>query len=71
MFFSFFLSFFRVKHEDFRKAVSWFNGSHSAVVADVSHVMSADDELAIWELSRFCCKVLQRRNDIGTSQTET
>ena len=51
--------------------MSWFNGSHSAVVADVSHVMSADDELAIWELSRFCCKVLQRRNDIGTSQTET
>ena len=32
--------FFRVKHnyEDFRKDVSWFNGSHTAAVADVSHV---------------------------------
>ena len=34
-------------YEDFRKDVSWFNGSHTAAVADVSHVMSADDETAI------------------------
>ena len=31
-------------YEDFRKDVSWFNGSHTAAVADVSHVMSADNE---------------------------
>ena len=57
-------------YEDFRKDVSWFNGSHTAVVADVSHVMSADNERSIWEVSRFLYKVLQRRNDIVTSQTD-
>ena len=49
-------SFFCVKYEndeDFRKDLSWFNGSHTAAVADVSHVMSADDEMTVWELSRF------------------
>ena len=61
--------FFRVK-QDFRKDVSWFNGSHTAAVADVSHVMSADNERSIWEVSRFLYKVLQRRNDIVTSQTD-
>ena len=55
--------------EDFRKDVSWFNGSHTAAVADVSHVMSADNETTIWEVSRFLYKVLQRRNDIVTLQT--
>ena len=48
----------------------WFNGSHTAAVADVSHVMSADNEASIWEVSRFLTKVLQRRNDIVTSQTD-
>ena len=57
-------------YEDFRKDVSWFNGSHTAAVADVSHVMSADNETSIWEVSRFLYKVLQRRNDIVTSQTD-
>ena len=57
-------------YEDFRKYVSWFNGSHTAVVVDVSHVMSADNERSIWEVSRFLYKVLQRRNDIVTSQTD-
>ena len=61
--------FFRIKHEDFRKDVSWFNGSHTAAVANVSHVMSADNETSIWEVSRFLYKFLQRRNDIVTSQT--
>ena len=56
-------------YEDFRKDVSWFSGSHTAAVADVSHVMSADNETTIWEVSRFLYKVLQRRNDIVTSQT--
>ena len=42
-------------YEDFRKDVSWFNGSHTAVVVDVSHVMSADNERSIWEVSRFFC----------------
>ena len=47
------LFFFRVKHnyEGFRKDVSWFNGSHTAAVANV---MSADDEMNIWEVSGFC-----------------
>ena len=40
-------------YEDLRKDVSWFNGSHTAVVADVYHVMSADNERSIWEVSRF------------------
>ena len=68
--------FFRIKHEDLRKDVSWFNGSHTAAVANVSHVMSADNETSIWEVSRFFLfvfflyKVLQRRNDIVTSQTD-
>ena len=57
-------------YEDFRKDVSWFNGSHTAAVA-VSHVVSADDETTISELSRFLYKVLLRRNDIVTSQTDT
>ena len=57
-------------YEDLRKDVSWFNGSHTAVVADVSHFMSADNERSIWEVSRFLYKVLQRRNDIVTSQTD-
>ena len=56
--------------EDFRKDVSWFNGSHTKAVADVSHVMSADNETSIWEVSRFFYKVLQTRNDIVTSQTD-
>ena len=49
--------------------MSWFNGSHTAAVADVSHVMSADDETTIWEMSRFLYKVLQRISDIVISQT--
>ena len=57
-------------YEDFRKDVSWFNGLHTAAVADVSHVMSADNERSIWEVSRFLYKVLQRRNDIVTLQTD-
>ena len=57
-------------YEDFRKDVSWFNASHTAAVADVCHVMSADNETSIWEVSRFLYKVLQRRNDIVTSQTD-
>ena len=57
-------------YEDFRKDVSSFNGSHTAAVAEVSHVMSADNETSIWEVSRFLYKVLQRRNDIVTSQTD-
>ena len=40
-------------YEDFRKDVSWFNGSRTAAVADVSHVMSADNERSIWEVSFF------------------
>ena len=38
--------FFVLKHnyEGFRKDVSWFNGSHTAAVANV---MSADDEITI------------------------
>ena len=45
--------FFSCKaYEDFRKDVSWFNGSHTAAVADVSHVTSADDETTIWEVFR-------------------
>ena len=41
--------FFSCKaYEDFRKDVSWFNGSHTAAVADVSHAMSANDETTIW-----------------------
>ena len=40
-------------YEDFRKDVSWFNGSHTVAVVDVSLVMSADDERTISELSRF------------------
>ena len=59
-----------INNNNFRKDVSWFNGSHTAAVADVSHVMSADDETTIWELSRFLYRVLQRRNDIVTSQTD-
>ena len=63
--------FFSCKaYEDFRKDVSWFNGSHTAAVADVSHAMSANDETTIWEVSRFLYNVLQRRNDIVTSQTD-
>ena len=57
-------------YEDFRKDVSWLNGSHTAAVADVSHVMSADNETSIWEVSCLLYKVLQRRNDIVTSQTD-
>ena len=53
----------------------WFNGSHTAAVAAVSHVMSANDdaaEMTSWEVSRFLYKAfLQRRNDIVTSQTDT
>ena len=52
--------FFSCKaYEDFRKDVSWFNGSHTAAVADVSHVMSADDEMTIWEVSLFSFLFLQ------------
>ena len=40
-------------YKDFRKDVSWFNGSHTAAVADVSHAMSAGNETTIWEVSRF------------------
>ena len=58
-------------YEDFRKDVSWFNGSHAAAVAGVSHVMSADNETSIWEVFRFLYKVLQRRNDIVTWQTDS
>ena len=36
--------FSRKAYEDFRKDVSWFNGSHTAAVSDVSHVMSTDDD---------------------------
>ena len=63
--------FFRVKHnyEGFRKDVSWFNGSHTAAVANV---MSADDEITIiLGTVRFLYKVLQNRNDIVSSQTNT
>ena len=31
----------------------WFDGLHTAVITDVSNVMSADDEMSIRELSRF------------------
>ena len=63
--------FFRVKHmRILRKDVSWFNGSHTAAVADVPHVMSADNETTISEVSRFLYKVLLRRNDTVTSQTD-
>ena len=48
----------------------FLNGSHTAAVADVSHVMSADDETSIWEVSRLLYKVLQRRNDFVTSETD-
>ena len=37
-------------YDDFRKDVSWFNGSHTAAVADVSHVMSADNVFC----TKFC-----------------
>ena len=62
---------------DFRKDLSWFNGSHTAAVADVSHVMSADDEMIISEVFFLffffsflflLYKVLQRRNSIATLQ---
>ena len=53
-------------YEDFRKM--WLNGSHTAAVAFVSHVMSADDETTIWEESRFFEQ--QRRNVIVTLQTD-
>ena len=59
-----------INNNNFRKDVSWFNGSHTAAVADVSHVTSADNETTIWEVSRFLYRVLQRRNDIVTSQTD-
>ena len=43
-------------YEDFRKRrVVVRNGSHTAAVADLSYVMSADDETSIWEVSRFFC----------------
>ena len=64
--------FFRVKPMRIsEKDVSWFDGSHTSAVAAVPHVMSADDEMTVWEVSRFLYKVLQRRNDIVTSQTDT
>ena len=64
--------FFRVKPMRIsEKDVSWFDGSHTSGVASVPHVMSADDEITIWEVSRFLYKVLQRRIDIVTSQTNT
>ena len=53
--------------------MSWFNGSHTAAVADGSPVMSVDDETTIWEVflfSFFSLKVLQRRNDFVISQTD-
>ena len=37
-------------YEDFRKDVSWFNGSRTAAVVDVSHVMSADNVFC----TKFC-----------------
>ena len=40
-------------YDEFRRDVRWFDGLHTAVVSDVSNVMSADDEMSIRELSRF------------------
>ena len=63
--------FFRVKHMRISEK-TWFNGSHTAAVADVSHVMSDDYyETTIWEVSRLLYEILQRRNDTVTSQTDT
>ena len=41
-------------YADFRNDVSLFIVSHTAAVADVSCVMSADGERTIWKMSRFC-----------------
>ena len=46
--------FFRVKPMRIsEKDVSWFDGSHTSAVAAVPHVMSADDEMTVWEVSLF------------------
>ena len=49
--------FFRVKPMRIsEKDVSWFDCSHTSAVAAVPHVMSADDEMTVWEVSRFLYK---------------
>ena len=58
-------------YDELRRDVRWFDGLHTAVVSDVSNVMSADDEMSIRELSRFLYRALQRRNDVATSQSST
>ena len=51
---------------------TWFNGSHTAAVADVSHVMSDDYyETTIWEVSRLLYDFLQKRNDTDKLTHET
>ena len=44
--------FFRVKHLRISEKM-WFDGSQTAVVADVSEVFSAHEERTIWNLVRF------------------
>ena len=34
-------------YDEFRRDVRWFDGLHTAVVTDVSNVMSAGDEMSI------------------------
>ena len=64
--------FFRVKHMRISETTRRGLMDHTRQqFADVSHVMSADNERSIWKVSRFLYKVLQRRNDIVTSQTDT
>ena len=58
-------------YEEFRRDVPWFDGLLTAAVTDISHVMSADDEMSIRELSSVLFRTLQRRNDVVTLQSST
>ena len=58
-------------YDEFRRDMRWFDWLHTAVVTDVSNVMSAENEISIRELSRFLYRALQRRNNIATSQSST
>ena len=68
--------FFRVKHMRISEKTCRGLTDHTRqlLLMYVSHVMSVDHETSIWEVSRFVFlflyKVLQRRNDIVTSQTD-
>ena len=48
-------------YDEFRRDVRWFDGLHTAVVTDVSNVMSADDEMSIRELPRFLYRAFAKK----------